>query len=528
MEAAIRAATLADAESRQKVEPMASSDAQVGSDVYKCLLSVALIKNCDAAKDESKMVELISRMEVADYHDSDIIIQEGTPAKQCYVILEGAAKVVKEGAQLDTRYKNGELFGELALLEGDVRAASVIAKASRRGICRCVRIDNDTFRELKISNEDNAALLQQRQMAYYLQTKMQGGATPAAQTSADGTAKVPGLVTTVGIVRSAFTQYFDPKMPAQEVNRLLNVGLGRDESDEDQHDNDDFVDIVAFVQSLRKTVIKQYSASANVSDTQKRAEFLRNITDTERQTIKQCFEELDESGDGNLDMEELGLLMQRIYGFVPTAKQLQQLMDEIDTDGNGVVDMEEFISAMATVKEVKIAGDIFKWRQAFDRYDTDNSGELSREELYQLVQEIWVEKHNPGLSMEEEEAEDMETKEEKGDDSKPAADTDTDERTEAQIKQANAAAKQAKLAAKAKAKGLQMDMIQFMVDEADIDGSGEISWWEFCHMMQKMMDGESMDIEKKRQKMIIESEAEADEIKRAALTGAEIAKALEG
>ena len=44
---------------------------------------------------------------------------------------------------------------------------------------------------------------------------------------------------------------------------------------------------------------------------------------------------------------------------------------------------------MATVKEVKIAGEIFKWRQAFDRYDKDGSGELSRSELFELVKELW-------------------------------------------------------------------------------------------------------------------------------------------
>ena len=53
----------------------------------------------------------------------------------------------------------------------------------------------------------------------------------------------------------------------------------------------------------------------------------------------------------------------------------------------------------------------------------------------------------------------------------------------------------------------RIDLNVAQIEEADIDGSGEISWWEFCQMMQKMMDDDSRDIEAKRQAMIAETEA---------------------
>ena len=37
-------------------------------------------------------------------------------------------------------YRVGDLFGELGLLQNDVRVMSVIARASKRGKCRCLRI----------------------------------------------------------------------------------------------------------------------------------------------------------------------------------------------------------------------------------------------------------------------------------------------------------------------------------------------------------------------------------------------------
>ena len=98
-----------------------------------------------------------------------------------------------------------------------------------------------------------------------------------------------------------------------------------------------------------------------------------------------CFNELDDSGDGTLDQEEIEGLLKRIYGMEPTKKQMAQLMLEMGSDGNGVIDLDEFISAMATVKEVRMAGDIFKWRQTFDQYDEDQSGELSGDELKKMT-----------------------------------------------------------------------------------------------------------------------------------------------
>ena len=73
--------------------------------------------------------------------------------------------------------------------------------------------------------------------------------------------------------------------------------------------------------------------------------------------------------------------------------QISRLMKAIDMDGDGLIDIDEFVSAMATVKEVKIAGDLFRWRQLFDRFDVDESGDLGLEELEAMAGKIWGEGH---------------------------------------------------------------------------------------------------------------------------------------
>lgn len=43
---------------------------------------------------------------------------------------------------------------------------------------------------------------------------------------------------------------------------------------------------------------------------------------------------------------------------------------------------------MATSEELKMAGDIFKWRSAFDRFDADGSGFVDGDELMDMVKEL--------------------------------------------------------------------------------------------------------------------------------------------
>ena len=43
--------------------------------------------------------------------------------------------------------------------------------------------------------------------------------------------------------------------------------------------------------------------------------------------------------------------------------------------------MTHGVTAVVTVPELKIVGDVFKWKSVFDTYDADNSGEVDRDEL---------------------------------------------------------------------------------------------------------------------------------------------------
>jgi CRP-like cAMP-binding protein len=69
------------------------------------------------------------------------LVQEGIPADACYVLTSGSALVFHQRDQI-AEVGEGDLVGELALLGGGQRRATVTSSARVTGL----RIDNDALR----------------------------------------------------------------------------------------------------------------------------------------------------------------------------------------------------------------------------------------------------------------------------------------------------------------------------------------------------------------------------------------------
>lgn len=67
--------------------------------------------------------------EHADYMPNANIVKEGTDADAFYVILSGIASVMRGGRRLN-RLMPGDYFGEISLLDGGKRTASVKSETS--------------------------------------------------------------------------------------------------------------------------------------------------------------------------------------------------------------------------------------------------------------------------------------------------------------------------------------------------------------------------------------------------------------
>jgi CRP-like cAMP-binding protein len=62
------------------------------------------------------------------YLEGSRVVREGDVGDTFYVILEGQAKVVSGSGRVVNRLRPGDFFGEISLLDGGPRTASVVAE----------------------------------------------------------------------------------------------------------------------------------------------------------------------------------------------------------------------------------------------------------------------------------------------------------------------------------------------------------------------------------------------------------------
>jgi CRP-like cAMP-binding protein len=70
---------------------------------------------------------LANDAEVADYMEDHAIVREGDAGDAFYVVLAGQAKITSKGRVIN-RVLPGDHFGEISLLDGDVRTATVTSE----------------------------------------------------------------------------------------------------------------------------------------------------------------------------------------------------------------------------------------------------------------------------------------------------------------------------------------------------------------------------------------------------------------
>jgi CRP/FNR family transcriptional regulator, cyclic AMP receptor protein len=70
--------------------------------------------------------QVAEHADIVGFREREIIVEAGQPGGTFYVVLEGAARVTRGGRTIG-RLEPGDFFGEISLLDGGPRTASVIA-----------------------------------------------------------------------------------------------------------------------------------------------------------------------------------------------------------------------------------------------------------------------------------------------------------------------------------------------------------------------------------------------------------------
>jgi CRP-like cAMP-binding protein len=103
---------------------------------------------------EEAKADIAERLQYAPFARGDVITKQGNKAHWLYVLAYGEAEVLFEppgGApQVIGTVHAGQFFGEMALLTGDTRAATVVAKTD----VECYRLDRASFQELLLARPE--------------------------------------------------------------------------------------------------------------------------------------------------------------------------------------------------------------------------------------------------------------------------------------------------------------------------------------------------------------------------------------
>jgi CRP-like cAMP-binding protein len=88
---------------------------------------------------------LASNTTEALYGAGEVVIRQGDPGKEMYIVEEGELAIRLQGERSDkeaARIKEGSFFGEMSLLTGDARSTTVVALTR----CRLLVIGHESFR----------------------------------------------------------------------------------------------------------------------------------------------------------------------------------------------------------------------------------------------------------------------------------------------------------------------------------------------------------------------------------------------
>ena len=97
--------------------------------------------------------------QVLSYSQGSLIFKEGDQSDEMFIVIEGEVKILKGGKRLVV-LKNGQIFGEMALVDKSPRSASAVAKTD----CKIVPVDEKQFTDM-IQNTPIFALFVMRIMA---------------------------------------------------------------------------------------------------------------------------------------------------------------------------------------------------------------------------------------------------------------------------------------------------------------------------------------------------------------------------
>merc|ERR1739840_34361 len=127
----------------------------------------------------------------------------------------------------------------------------------------------------------------------------------------------------------------------------------------------------------------------------------KELTDEQKQEIKEAFDLFDTDGSGEIDSKELKVAM-RALGFEPKKEEIQKMISDVDDDGSGTIGYEEILKAFRLFDDDETGKISFKnlkrvakelgermtdeeLQEMIDEADRDGDGEVNEEEFLRIM-----------------------------------------------------------------------------------------------------------------------------------------------
>ena len=136
---------------RETFTSIVGTSARMRRSVYEALLKKVEVFRLVNAEEMARVVDVVKVVSVC---KGDVVVREGEMGDVFYVVYKGECDVVKElkgKSVVIKRFREGDYFGERALVMGDIRFVSVVAVSE---VVRLLVLDRNSFNRLLGPIED--------------------------------------------------------------------------------------------------------------------------------------------------------------------------------------------------------------------------------------------------------------------------------------------------------------------------------------------------------------------------------------
>ena len=109
------------------------------------------------------------------------------------------------------------------------------------------------------------------------------------------------------------------------------------------------------------------------------------LTEEQKQEIKEAFDLFDTDGSGAIDAKELKVAM-RALGFEPKKEEVKKMMSEADREGSGTISYKDFLEMMQT--KMAERDPIEEIKKAFKLFDAEEKGKIGFKDLKRVAKEL--------------------------------------------------------------------------------------------------------------------------------------------